>query len=40
MAVEELTVSAVERGKVKFNLVKEWQKSRAGEGEYLSLTSA
>ena len=35
MAVEELTVSAVERGKVKFNLVKEWQKSRAGEGEYL-----
>ena len=35
MTVEELTVSAVERGKVKFNLVKEWQKSRAGEGEYL-----
>ena len=40
MTVEKLTVSAVERGKVKFNLVKEWEKSRAGEGEYLFSNSS
>jgi len=35
LEVQDLTVETVERGKVKFNLVKEWQKTRAGEAEYL-----
>ncbi len=35
MAVQDLTVETVERGQVKFNLVKEWQNTRAGEAEYL-----
>ena len=35
MAVQDLTVETVERGKVKFNLIKDWQKTRAGEAEYL-----
>ena len=35
LAVQDLTVETVERGKVKFNLVKEWQKTRATGDEYL-----
>lgn len=33
--VQNLQVETVERGKVKFNLVKEWQKTRATNSEYL-----
>ena len=32
---QPLTVETVERGKVKFNLVKEWEKTRAANQEYL-----
>ena len=32
---QSLTVETVERGKVKFNLVKEWEKTRAANQEYL-----
>ena len=32
---QALTVATVERGKVKFNLVKEWEKTRAANQEYL-----
>ena len=35
MTVQDLTVQTVERGKVKFNLVKEWEKTRAANQEYL-----
>ena len=35
MTVQDLTVQTVERGKVKFNLVKEWDKTRAANQEYL-----
>ena len=35
MEVQNLMVETVERGKVKFNLVKEWEKTRAGGTEYL-----
>ena len=35
LAVQDLTVETVERGKVKFNLIKEWQKTRATGDEYL-----
>ena len=35
MTVQDLTVQNVERGKVKFNLVKEWEKTRAANQEYL-----
>lgn len=35
LEVQDLTVETVERGKVKFNLVKEWQQTRATSGEYL-----
>ena len=35
MTVQNLTVQTVERGKVKFNLVKEWEKTRAANQEYL-----
>ena len=35
MTVQDLTVKTVERGKVKFNLVKEWEKTRAANQEYL-----
>lgn len=35
LAVQDLTVETVERGKVKFNLVKEWEKTRSGNQEYL-----
>ena len=35
MTVQDLTVQTVERGKVKFNLVKEWKKTRAANQEYL-----
>lgn len=33
--VQNLSVATVERGKVKFNLIKEWEKTRAGSPEYL-----
>ena len=35
MTVQDLTVQTVERGKVKFNLVKEWEKTRVANQEYL-----
>ena len=35
LEVQNLMVETVERGKVKFNLVKEWEKTRAGGTEYL-----
>ncbi len=35
LEVQDLKVETVERGKVKFNLVKEWQQTRAASGEYL-----
>ena len=35
MTIQDLTVQTVERGKVKFNLVKEWEKTRAANQEYL-----
>ena len=35
MTVQDLTVQTVARGKVKFNLVKEWEKTRAANQEYL-----
>ena len=35
LEVQNLMVETVERGKVKFNLVKEWEKTRAGGAEYL-----
>ena len=35
LAVQDLTVETVERGKVKFNLIKEWQKTRGTGDEYL-----
>lgn len=35
MSVQDLTVATVERGEVKFNLVKEWEKTRAEKPEYL-----
>ena len=35
LKVQDLMVETVERGKVKFNLVKEWEKTRAGNAEYL-----
>lgn len=35
LEVQNLIVETVERGKVKFNLVKEWEKTRAGGTEYL-----
>ena len=35
LEVQNLMVETVERGKVKFNLVKEWEKTRAGNTEYL-----
>ena len=35
LKVQDLQVETVERGKVKFNLVKEWQKTRATGDEYL-----
>ena len=35
LKVQDLSVATVERGKVKFNLVKEWEKTRAGGAEYL-----
>ena len=35
MTVQDLTVQTVERGKVKFNLVKEWEKTRTANQEYL-----
>lgn len=35
LKVQDLMVETVERGKVKFNLVKEWEKTRAGNTEYL-----
>ena len=35
LTVQDLMVETVERGKVQFDLVKQWAETRAGSGEYL-----